>query len=93
MLVRRTGDSRRAPGLSPGGAVRHGDREIGSLAGDIILYLAPFGAPKAGILGSGTRNGSEGASCWACGLGSDCIVGSDRRDEGGSEGSEGARWR
>lgn len=74
MLVRRTGDSRRAPGLSPGGTVRHGDREIGSLAGDNILYLAPFGAPKAEIFGSGTCNGSEGASDWACGFGFGCIV-------------------
>lgn len=64
--VRRTGDSRSAEGLSPGGMVRHGARGIGSCAGDIDLYLAPasggplrsgapppFPAPSPPDLGSG----------------------------------------
>lgn len=41
MLERRTGDSRNDVGLRPGGIVRQGDLEIGSLAGDMSLYLAP----------------------------------------------------
>ena len=40
MLERRTGDSRNDVGLRPGGIVMHGDREIGSFAGDKSLYLA-----------------------------------------------------
>lgn len=39
MLESRTGDSSREDGLRPGGIVRQGDLEIGSLAGDISLYL------------------------------------------------------
>lgn len=41
MLVRRTGDSRKEVGLRPGGMVMQVDLEIGSLAGDMSLYLAP----------------------------------------------------
>jgi len=41
IFERRTGDSRNEVGLSPGGIVKTGDREIGSFAGDISLYLAP----------------------------------------------------
>lgn len=37
-----TGDSSSEVGLNPGGIVKHGDREIGRLAGDIDLYLAAF---------------------------------------------------
>lgn len=37
-----TGDSSSDVGLKPGGIVKHGDREIGRLAGDIDLYLAAF---------------------------------------------------
>ena len=44
MLERRTGDSKKEVGLSPGGIVIHGDLEIGSFAGDISLYLAPRAA-------------------------------------------------
>lgn len=41
MLERRTGDSRKDEGLRPGGMVIHAEeREIGSLAGDMSLYLA-----------------------------------------------------
>jgi hypothetical protein len=41
-LESRTGDSRNDVGLRPGGIViGQGDLEIGSLAGDISLYLAP----------------------------------------------------
>lgn len=40
MLERRTGDSKNDVGLNPGGTVTHGDREIGSFAGDKSLYLA-----------------------------------------------------
>jgi len=39
-LERRTGDSRNDVGLRPGGIVMQGDLEIGSLAGDMSLYLA-----------------------------------------------------
>lgn len=44
MLESRTGDSRNDVGVRPGGIVRQGDLEIGSLAGDMSLYLA---APPA----------------------------------------------
>lgn len=37
-----TGDSSSDVGLKPGGIVKHGDRVIGRLAGDIDLYLAEF---------------------------------------------------
>jgi hypothetical protein len=40
MLERRTGDSRKEVGLRPGGMVMQVDLEIGSLAGDMSLYLA-----------------------------------------------------
>lgn len=40
MLESRTGDSRNDVGVRPGGIVRQGDLEIGSLAGDMSLYLA-----------------------------------------------------
>lgn len=42
MLERSTGDSRKEEGLRPGGIVIHAEREIGSLAGDMSLYLAPL---------------------------------------------------
>lgn len=42
MLERRTGESRNDEGLKPGGMVKHGDLEIGSLAGDSSLYLETF---------------------------------------------------
>lgn len=42
MLEMKTGDSRNDVGLNPGGIVMLlVDLEIGSLAGDISLYLAP----------------------------------------------------
>ena len=41
ILESKTGDSRKEVGLRPGGMVMQGDLEIGSLAGDISLYLAP----------------------------------------------------
>lgn len=41
MLVNRTGDSRNELGLRPGGMVIQVDLEIGNLAGDMSLYLAP----------------------------------------------------
>lgn len=48
MLERRTGDSRKDEGLRPGGMVIHAEeREIGSLAGDMSLYLAPVLDPTA----------------------------------------------
>lgn len=53
MLVRRTGDSSSAEGLNPGGIVRHGARAIGSRAGDIDLYLAPFAPASGEAPGSG----------------------------------------
>lgn len=53
MLVRRTGDSRSAEGLNPGGIVRQGARVIGSRAGGIDLYLAPFAPARAETPGSG----------------------------------------
>lgn len=42
MLERRTGDSRKEVGLRPGGMVIQVEREIGSLAGDMSRYLAPW---------------------------------------------------
>jgi hypothetical protein len=44
ILVRRTGDSSSAEGENPGGIVRRGSLEMGSLAGDIVLYRAPLAA-------------------------------------------------
>jgi|AraCvinosormetaG_1042628.scaffolds.fasta_scaffold04000_4 hypothetical protein len=41
MLEMKTGDSKNEVGLNPGGIVISVDLEIGSLAGDISLYLAP----------------------------------------------------
>lgn len=42
MLEMKTGDSKKEVGLNPGGIVMLSvDLEIGSLAGDINLYLAP----------------------------------------------------
>lgn len=41
MLEMKTGDSKKEVGLRPGGIVMSVDLEIGSLAGDISLYLAP----------------------------------------------------
>lgn len=38
---KRTGDSKKDEGLSPGGVVRQADLEIGSLAGANSLYRAP----------------------------------------------------
>ena len=49
MLERRTGDSKKDVGLSPGGIVIQGDLEIGSFAGDNSLYLAPMVAPAAAL--------------------------------------------
>lgn len=56
-LLRRTGDSRRAPGLNPAGMVRQGSREIGSRAGDIALYLAPAPAPASAATRRSVRTG------------------------------------
>lgn len=57
-LERRTGDSRNEVGLSPGGIVMQADLEIGSLAGDISLYLAPP-PPDSGLVGSPQSETSE----------------------------------
>jgi hypothetical protein len=57
-LLRRTGDSRRAPGLNPVGMVRHGSRDIGSRAGDMALYLAP--APASADTRRSARTGFSG---------------------------------
>lgn len=49
-LVSKTGESRKEVGLRPGGMVMQEDLEIGSLAGDMSLYLAapgPATAPAA----------------------------------------------
>lgn len=52
MLVRRTGDSRRAEGLNPWGMVRHGARvAMGRRPGDIALYLAALAAASDETLG------------------------------------------
>lgn len=51
MLDKRTGDSRNDVGLRPGGIVIEVEREIGSFAGDMSLYLAPLD-PLARGLGS-----------------------------------------
>ena len=44
----KTGDSRKEVGLRPGGMVMQGDLEIGSLAGDSSLYLAPAAEAEEG---------------------------------------------
>jgi hypothetical protein len=55
---RRTGDSRNEVGLSPGEIMVQADLEIGSLAGDISLYLAP--PPQvSGLVGSPPSGTSE----------------------------------
>jgi len=59
-LLRRTGDSRRAPGLNPAGMVRQGSREIGSRAGDMALYLAPAPAPASAATRRSARTGFSG---------------------------------
>jgi hypothetical protein len=59
-LLRRTGDSRRAPGLNPAGMVRQGSREIGSRAGDMALYLAPAPAPASAATRRSVRTGFSG---------------------------------
>jgi hypothetical protein len=59
-LLRRTGDSRSAPGLNPAGMVRQGSREIGSRAGDIALYLAPAPAPESAATRRSVRTGFSG---------------------------------
>jgi hypothetical protein len=55
---RRTGDSRNEVGLSPGEIMVQADLEIGSLAGDISLYLAPP-PPDSGLVGSPQSETSE----------------------------------
>ena len=62
MLESSTGDSRNDVGLSPGGIVTHGEREIGSLAGDMSLYLAPAVAGAASAAELGRFGSSERAS-------------------------------
>lgn len=62
MLESSTGDSRNEVGLSPGGIVTHGEREIGSFAGDMSLYLAPPPAGAASGAELGLDPGRFGSS-------------------------------
>lgn len=61
-LERRTGDSRNDVGLRPGGMVIQADLEIGSLAGDMSLYLAPPLGPAAFLEKTAASEPSELAS-------------------------------
>lgn len=58
-LERRTGDSRKEVGLSPGGIVMQADLEIGSFAGDRSLYLAPPPPPPPPAPARGPASESE----------------------------------